>query len=113
MRTSTVILIAILASGCTTWRTMETPDPREAVARIGVNDTVKIVTRDGSRYKFRVASVKKDALIGTDNERIPIDDIHIIKVKHFDAAGTGLLVLGPPLLIVGAMVISLWCCFTL
>jgi hypothetical protein len=84
-----VILIVILASGCTNWRTLETPDPPEAVARIGVNDTVNSVTHDGNQYEIRVAAVKEDALIGTDNEQILIDAIHIIKVKHFDAADTG------------------------
>jgi hypothetical protein len=77
------------------------------VAEIGVLDTVRIVTADGERHQFRVAAIKADAIIGNNNERVPIKEIHMIEVKRFDAAGTGLLVLGPPLVAAGLLVISI------
>jgi hypothetical protein len=102
-----VILSIALASGCTSWKTLEDPNPRNAIAALHVNDTVQIVTHDGGQYQFQVAAIQEDAVIGNGNERIPIDDIHIIDVKRFDAVETGALVLGPPLLIGALFVISL------
>ena len=60
----------------------------------------------------RVAAIKDDAVIGNNNERVLIEDIKIVEVRRFAAGKTGLLVLGPPVLIVGAIVIWFACCFT-
>jgi hypothetical protein len=112
IRCTLILICAFVATGCTNWRTLETPEPREAVAQISVNDEVKIVAADGSTYEFRVAAIKDDAVIGNNNERVLIEDIKIVEVRRFAAGKTGLLVLGPPVLIVGAIVIWFACCFT-
>jgi hypothetical protein len=80
-----IALLPQLACGCTSMRPVPTPDPRAAVATLSDGDTVRVVTSDNRTLQFRIASIQDGTLIGTQGERVAIDDIHMVSVQRADA----------------------------
>ena len=94
-----ITMILQVAAGCTSMRTIENPDPRAAAAVLAVGDTVQVITKNGGKLRFTIAAIEADALIGTRDERVSIDEIHIVSVKRFDdrksaVTAYGILALG-------------------
>jgi hypothetical protein len=100
-------LLACLAAGCTSMRTVQTPEPREAVAVLAPGDTVQLVMADGSKLRLTVAAIEADELVGTRGERVAIDDLHIVSVRRFDSGKSAVAAFGTVVLAVSAAAIAL------
>ena len=103
-----IILMFLIASGCTTLKTVEL-EPQQLHEQIStgniiqVGDKVQVVTSDGMRHKFKVKAITENRIVGKDID-IPIMDIVALEIRIPDDEKTSLLVAGGiTVAIVGAL----------
>ena len=98
MKLPTIVLMLLIASGCTTSKPIELA-PEQLHKRIStediirVGDDVKIVTSDGISHKFKVTAITENRILGKDID-IPIMDIVALETREFSGGKTSLLVGG-------------------
>jgi hypothetical protein len=105
------VLVLLLLGGCTSMRTVQTPDPREAVKVLSVGDTVQVVMADSQKLRFRIAGIEEDYLVSTKGERVAIDDMRIVSVRRFDQGNSAVATYGTLVLGVAVAAIILYAGF--
>ena len=98
MRYFICILLIVWNAGCTTMRTVESPEPEMAVHQLEIGDKVKVITADGRKLNFKVLAIDDEQVTGevikpgqlATDERItvPIDDIRLVSRAEFDGIKT-------------------------
>lgn len=92
------IVILLFSGGCTTLKPVELP-PEDLQGKILAGeiiekgDTVKVVTREGKQYRFRV-TVITDHFIAGEDVKVSIDDIIAVETREFSGGKTSLLMGG-------------------
>jgi len=105
MKLLMTIFILLIASGCTTMKSVEL-SPEQLHGQIYAGDitqlgnNVKIITSDGMHYKFKVTAITENSIVG-ENVNIPIMDIVAIETREFSSGKTTAL-------ITAGVVISTW-----
>ena len=97
VRTTAVLLIAVLLAGCRAHRGMVIPGqppPRPNATGVAPGDRVRITRQDSTRLSFTVAEVRPDALVSTTGQRIGFDSMTRLEARKFAAGRTVLLVGG-------------------
>jgi len=103
MKLISMIIIILVASGCTTLKPVEM-SPEQLHDRISagevieVGDSVKIVTTDGETHKFKVSAITADGIAGKGIE-IPIADIVAVETREFSGGKTTALAVGSGVLL--------------
>jgi hypothetical protein len=98
MKLISMIIIILVASGCTTLKPVEM-SPEQLHERISageiieVGDSVKIVTADGAIHKFKVTAISADHIAGKDI-KLPIVDIVAVETREFSGGKTTALTAG-------------------
>ncbi len=103
MKLTSIIIMAFVASSCTTLKPVEMPPAQlhrtiSAGGIIDVGDSVKIVTADGAIHKIRVSAVTADHITGNDIE-LPIADIVAVETREFSGGKTTALAAGSAVLL--------------
>ena len=81
MRTTAIVLTALMLSSCHSRVPIELPDSRPphpraaAVTELKVGDRVRVTLRNGNHAEARVAAVQREALVAEDGRRILYADI--------------------------------------
>ena len=84
-----IVTFALLASGCTTMKTVRVEDPRASpFGRVKAGDTVIVHTLDGKTDRFVVAAVEADALVSVNGGRYRQNEIKSIDVKSLSVPKT-------------------------
>lgn len=99
-RASAVLVVWLLANGCTTMREI----PRSDYGQIPEGRNVRVETRDGLVYDFDYATVLGDSLSGVRHRndlegpvdqtvtfQIALDDVQQLTTRRFDWYRTGLV----------------------
>jgi len=100
MKFLTIILMFLIASGCTTLKTVEL-EPEQLHEQIStgniiqVGDKVQVVTSDGMRHEFKVEAITENRIVGSNWTTgiyidIPITDIVTLEIRSPDDEKTGL-----------------------
>jgi len=98
MKYLTIVLMLLIASGCTTLKTVEL-EPEQLHEQIStgniiqVGDKVQVVTSDGMRHEFKVKAITENRIVGKDID-IPIMDIVALEIRIPDDKKTAGLFMG-------------------
>jgi hypothetical protein len=98
MKLFTVILMFLMAWGCTTLKPVELA-PEQLHERIvsgaviHAGDSVHIVTSDGIHHKFTVTGITENSIAGRDVD-IPIKHVVALETREFSGGKSSLLVGG-------------------
>ena len=71
--TSTVLIMCLLVSSCTSFKVMQISD--NITSDIHEGDRVKIVTKDGRDVEFKVVSVTSEGVTGDNQQVIRFSDV--------------------------------------
>lgn len=94
---SLLIAMSVLLSGCVSLRSVPLPAPGpSATVAAKVGDQVRVQTRGGETFEFKVTAVEPDALVGKDR-RVRYEEISGLQVRHLDKLRTGGAVVGTTL----------------
>jgi hypothetical protein len=102
-----VLLLAQMASGCTSWRVMQVA-PQELLVREHP-EAIRVQEKGGSTYVLRNPVIDGDSLMGTlkhVSRRIPLATVDAVAVRKFSTLKTLGLVLGVPALAVAGLAIG-------
>ena len=96
--TVSVILVCVLLSGCSTYRSAEmTPEQTQQKIAAGelanAGDKIRITTTDNETYVFKVTSVTDDTIVA-DRVSIPIENVVTVETLEFSAGKTAATVGG-------------------
>jgi hypothetical protein len=87
--------LGVLLAGCVSMRSVPLPVPGQPAASVAVKvgDRVRVQTRTGESFEFKVTAIESDALVGMDR-RVRFDEMSGLQVKHLDKLRTGGAVAG-------------------
>jgi hypothetical protein len=93
-----LLLLLIVAAGCTGWHAQTSPAP-EIVARQQGRGVLRIARKDGSVLELRSPRVMGDSIVGIGGSPprrtgVALADVERIQRRGFSASRTGGLVLG-------------------
>ena len=84
-----IVTFVVLASGCTTMKTVRVEDPQASpFGRVRAGDTVIVHTSDGRTDRFVVAAVEADALVSVNGSRYQRSEIRTIDRKTLSVPKT-------------------------
>ncbi len=101
-RVVALVLCVSLATGCTTFKPLETAEPQTILEEIKPGDELILTTRDGRIREFKVKEATAQQLVG-ESEAVNLSDITNIERREFSVLKTGGLTVG----IVGGVFIAL------
>jgi hypothetical protein len=89
------LVLGVLSSGCTTFRSVPVPAPGPPgpAAAVQVGDEVHARLRNGEQLAFTVTAIEPDTLVGKD-VRVKFQDMGSLQVKRFAPVRTGGAVIG-------------------
>ena len=97
MKLISTLITILLVTGCTSMKPVEL-SPNQLHDRIAAGevvhegDTVRIVTADGTKYKFEITAITAERIVGNEIE-VPIADIVAIELNEYSRDKTGGLTL--------------------
>jgi hypothetical protein len=87
-RVVALVLCMSLATGCTTFKPLETTDPQTIMEEIKPGDELILTTRDGRIREFKVKEATAQQLVG-ESEAVNLSDITNIERREFSVWKTG------------------------
>ena len=82
-------MLAVLASGCTSMKTVRIENPKASpFGGVKAGDTVTVYTKDGKTDRFVVADVQEDALVSVNGGRYHPSEIGKLERKSFSLPKT-------------------------
>ncbi len=86
-RVVALVLCMSLATGCTSFRPLETADPKTILEQIKPGDELILTTRDGRIREFKVKEANTQQLVG-ESEAVNLSDITDLERREFNKAKT-------------------------
>jgi hypothetical protein len=86
-RVVALVLCMSLATGCTSFRPLETADPKTILEQIKPGDELILTTRDGRIREFKVNEANTQQLVG-ESEAVNLSDITDLERREFNKAKT-------------------------
>ncbi len=107
MKFVSMMMIILLASGCTTLKPVEmSPEQLHEQISTGdvikVGDSVKVVTADGAISKFKITAITAEHISGKDTE-LRIEDIVAVETREFSGGKTTALAVGGVVVLYGIL----------
>ena len=92
-----IVVLSLIASGCTSYKRigLQSPTPAAAFSHVKPGDTVRVTLRDRTRQTFTIASVSDVDLTSADGRLFVATDIVGLERRHYDVKkNVGLIIIG-------------------
>ena len=99
-----ILMISSLLNACTSYQPITGTSPENLTATLEAGDRIEITRTDGSEVAMVIDEITPEGISG-DETFVSFDEISQVQVRRVDEEGVedaALLVLGVPLLILGA-----------